>query len=332
MNGVKRVNLGFWTRRAPGLACADADLRGKPEFYERVDAARYRDEPYLPAILVKLADKSDVVLEIGFGLGTDLRTLARAGAKVTGLDYSPENARVADLGLRAYGLEGKVYGGDAERLPFPDCSFDIVYSWGCLHHTPDTAGSIEEVRRVLRPGGKTLIMLYHKGYQYLYLLLTYFLGFKWLQMQFQDYISSRYDNTPLSQMFSRRDIRNLFAGWEDLSVEVMTYGGIQHHPFLKYVWKLLNLFPSLMRRFGGFALIRANKPGMSDRCESAPAPCCPVCRAGLMEEQAGLRCRNPSCRTAYPRYKDRITILHTKPQEVVEEFQAGCPAEVDQTT
>src|SRR6185312_8029573 len=62
-----------------------------------------------------------------------------------------------------FNLPGTFHVADAERLDFPDNSFDIVYSHGVLHHTPDTAGAIREVHRVLRPGGRALVMLYHRN-------------------------------------------------------------------------------------------------------------------------------------------------------------------------
>ena len=63
-------------------------------------------------------------------MGSELRTFSRVGLKVTGLDYSPENAHRSKIGLEVFNLQGRVVAGDAECLPFLDESFDLVYSWG----------------------------------------------------------------------------------------------------------------------------------------------------------------------------------------------------------
>jgi ubiquinone/menaquinone biosynthesis C-methylase UbiE len=65
--------------------------------------------------------------------------------------------------LAIEGLHTRPILGDAEALPFPGASFDLVYSFGVLHHTPGTEAAVAEVRRVLRPGGRAIIGLYHRN-------------------------------------------------------------------------------------------------------------------------------------------------------------------------
>jgi ubiquinone/menaquinone biosynthesis C-methylase UbiE len=100
------------------------------------------------------------VLEIGCGLGTDLVKFARCGARVTGVDLSARSVELVQQRLVLEGLEGDVRVADAAALPFSDRSFDVVYSWGVLHHTPDTVRAASELFRVLRPGGRFCVMLY----------------------------------------------------------------------------------------------------------------------------------------------------------------------------
>ena len=100
-------------------------------------------------------------MEVGVGAGTDFVNWVRNGAIATGVDLTQSGVALTGERLEIEGLEADVRVADAESLPFADDSFDIVYSWGVLHHSPDTPRAIEEVRRVLRPAGTALVMIYH---------------------------------------------------------------------------------------------------------------------------------------------------------------------------
>lgn len=104
--------------------------------------------------------KGKKVLEIGYGMGTDLLTWAIEGAEVHGIDLTEEHHRLAELNFKAYGKKANLLLGDAALLPFPSNEFDIVYSNGVLHHTPDTVRCISEAYRVLKPGGKMIFSMY----------------------------------------------------------------------------------------------------------------------------------------------------------------------------
>ena len=96
------------------------------------------------------------MLEVGVGLGTDFVRFARAGADLHGVDLTEAAVSLVRQRLGQEGLEADVQVADAERLPFDDASFDLVYSWGVLHHTPDPSAAIAEVRRLVRPGGEAV--------------------------------------------------------------------------------------------------------------------------------------------------------------------------------
>jgi len=123
--------------------------------------ARYNLEPYLRPFAGFDANGRRV-LEVGVGMGADHAEWARSGAKLAGVDFSPRAVEWTAQRLAAEALPHGLAVADAERLPFPDDSFDLVYSWGVLHHTPDTAAAFREVHRVLRPGGELRAMIYHR--------------------------------------------------------------------------------------------------------------------------------------------------------------------------
>jgi ubiquinone/menaquinone biosynthesis C-methylase UbiE len=101
------------------------------------------------------------VLEIGCGCGSDAERFARA--EYTAIDLTNTAPSITQRRFRLAGLNGCFVQGDAENLPFADGSFDVVYSHGVLHHTPDTAKTIWEVYRVLASGGRAMIMLYYRN-------------------------------------------------------------------------------------------------------------------------------------------------------------------------
>ena len=200
------------------------------------------------------------LLEVGCGLGTDSRQFARLGAKVVAIDLSKSNALISKRGLEAYGLEGEVIVADAENLPFRDLSFNLVYSFGVLHHTPDTQRAINEIYRALKQGGSTLIMLYHKGLSYYWIILRYgILSLGLLRLPMEKLISRRYDHTPLSKMYAKRQAKRLFRQFSQIKFECLNFGGIQEHPQLKKLWKLYTRFPILEKMLGSFLIISAKK-------------------------------------------------------------------------
>lgn len=152
----------FWQKHPCGSKFADAQP-GSRLFYELVEQHRYEKEWHIPEAAGFNQSKNLSVLEIGCGLGTDGAQFAKAGADYTGIDLTQAAVDLARRRFELFNLPGKFRVADAESLDFPDNSFDLVYSHGVLHHTPDTAGAIREVHRVLRPGGRAAVMLYHRN-------------------------------------------------------------------------------------------------------------------------------------------------------------------------
>jgi ubiquinone/menaquinone biosynthesis C-methylase UbiE len=156
----------FWQAHPCGTKFADAEP-GSPKFYQLVEAHRYEKEWHIPAAADFSGTSGLKVLEIGCGLGTDGAQFAKAGADYTGVDLTEAAVDLARKRFAVSGLEGKFEVADAENLEFDNESFDLVYSHGVLHHTPDAAAAVAEIWRVLRPGGRAVIMLYHRdSYNY----------------------------------------------------------------------------------------------------------------------------------------------------------------------
>jgi ubiquinone/menaquinone biosynthesis C-methylase UbiE len=152
----------FWQQHPCGTKFSDAAM-GSREFFERVEAHRYQKEWHIPAAANFAATRGLKVLEIGCGMGTDGAQFARAGAEYTGIDLTEAAVDLARRRFALSGLPGEFRVSDAEKLDFSDESFDLVYSHGVLHHTPDIDAAVREIHRVLKPGGRAMVMLYHRG-------------------------------------------------------------------------------------------------------------------------------------------------------------------------
>lgn len=163
---LKERVRSFWQAHPCGTKFADAE-EGSRAFFEAVEEHRYRTEWHIPEAAGFDKAKGLRVLEIGCGLGTDGARFARAGAIYTGVDLTDAAVSLARRRFELEGLPGEFRVADAERLEFAPDSFDIVYSHGVLHHTPDGAAAVREVHRVLKPGGRAIVMLYHRdSYNY----------------------------------------------------------------------------------------------------------------------------------------------------------------------
>jgi len=163
---LKERVRAFWQEHPCGTKFADASP-GSRRFYELVEEHRYQKEWHIPAAADFSNARGKKVLEIGCGLGTDGAQFALAGADYTGIDLTDAAIDLARRRFDLFNLPGAFRTADAENLDFPDESFDVVYSHGVLHHTPDTVRAVQELHRVLRPGGRAVVMLYHRdSYNY----------------------------------------------------------------------------------------------------------------------------------------------------------------------
>jgi len=159
---LKERVRAFWQAHPCGTKFSDAAM-GTPEFFKRVEAHRYAKEWHIPDAADFAGACGLRVLEIGCGLGTDGAQYAKAGAQYTGIDLTEAAIELARTRFEVSGLPGEFRVADAENLDFADDSFDLIYSHGVLHHTPDTERAVQEIHRVLKPRGRAVVMLYHRG-------------------------------------------------------------------------------------------------------------------------------------------------------------------------
>jgi SAM-dependent methyltransferase len=203
---------------------------GTREFFDEVERYRYSEyAPWMPRAMGFDQFRGARLLEIGCGMGTDLLQFARGGARCVGIDLTPRSVEITRHRFALYGADGAFMIADGEQLPFAPESFDVVYSNGVLHHTPDTAAAIREVHRVLRPGGTAKVMLYHRhslNYWVEIVLRRGVFGGEFLRGRSAEEIMSRviefsdHDARPLVKVYSRKQALELFSQFRDVVVEV----------------------------------------------------------------------------------------------------------------
>ena len=208
----------FWEAGPCGAKHARAS-EGTSRFYTEVEDARDRLEPFI-ARYARFGETRDrEVLEIGTGLGTDLVRFARAGARVTGIDLTERAVDLARRRLEQEGLPGRVVVGDAERLPFADDSFDVVYSWGVLHHTPNTEQAVGEALRVLKPTGRLCVMLYGRRSWVAFALWGRYALLRGRPWHSLSRVVSEHMESAGTKAYTRSELERMFAGAPNLRVE-----------------------------------------------------------------------------------------------------------------
>ena len=154
---------GFWEQAPCGTT---ADIVGElpkhtREWFEHVEEYRYSTEPMIHSVAQFTRHHGKKILEVGVGAGSDHLQFARAGAVCHGVDLTDARIETTRLRLQMYGFNSNLQRIDAEGgLPFPDESFDLVYSWGVIHHSENPEKILAEIRRVLKPSGQFVGMMY----------------------------------------------------------------------------------------------------------------------------------------------------------------------------
>jgi ubiquinone/menaquinone biosynthesis C-methylase UbiE len=199
----------FWQTHVNNEYYTDA-ARASDAYFREIEARRYQTHYHLRELFESTDGRQHRLLEIGCGIGVDSIQLARRGFHVTAIDLTENALEVARQFASDRGAEIDFQVGNAEQLEFPDASFDVVYSFGVLHHTPDIERSVSEVHRVLRPGGIAYVMLYHR-----HSLVN--LVHRLLRLPYES-PRDRKDHCPVVYTFSRSEVRRLFGEFAAVSL------------------------------------------------------------------------------------------------------------------
>ena len=152
----------YWNRESCGTSFTNKQKYSK-EYFDEIESVRYELEPMIKpfAEFEKYKDKN--ILEVGVGAGTDFINYVRNGAIASGVDLTDEAIDNIKHRLLIESLNPKcLQKSNAENLPFKNNEFDLTYSWGVIHHSPDTKKCLSEIIRVTKPGGEVKIMVYNR--------------------------------------------------------------------------------------------------------------------------------------------------------------------------
>ncbi len=223
--------------------------RGSTEYFDEIERRRYRWHYHLRDLFQELEGSSGRLLEIGCGIGVDSIQLARCGFDVTAVYLTESAIDVARAFSEARDVRIDFRVSNAEKLEFGDKSFDVVYSFGVLHHTPQIEKAVAEVHRVLKPGGTAYLMLYHRN-SLVNLIHRLF------RLPYESPRNLE-DRCPVVYTFTRRAAADLFKAFSRVEVHTdypFTYG------FRHVVFGLpKSLLHFLGRSIGWHIMIRATR-------------------------------------------------------------------------
>jgi len=278
--GKQEGNQSWWENNPmtydwEGLRSAE---EGSKEWFEQIDDEFWKisklyahpDYPLCPPFS-KLVDYSSLkgkkVLEIGCGSGAQAAVFANSGADITAVDLTGKAVEMIKRRFELFDIKnGAVMQADAERLPFDDNSFDFVWSWGVIHHSANTEKIVQEILRVLKPGGKTSIMIYNRN-STRYILYGLYQGIfkgKFLKYHSLYAVNMTYTDGHIARHYTRKSAARMFKDFSSVETSVMD-GSV---PEVMPGWgKLSRALPELMqplnqwinRRWGWYLFINAVK-------------------------------------------------------------------------
>ena len=270
---LKKLVKEYW-EKDPCESRAGKKFKDRREFFRALDKYRHEGSPFIFKFTDFKSAKGKKVLEIGPGAGSDFIQWARNGAILYGRDLTEASVNLCLERLKLENLKADIKIGDAENLDFPNNFFDIVYSYGVIHHTPDTEKAIEEIYRVLKPGGTAKIMMYHSGgitWKYEWILFALLKLKPWKSIKSVAY---EYNESPGTKIYSKKEVEHLFRMFTNLKIETIVDAGdtlnfqlsdkYQGNFLLRVIkatfFFLKYLRPYIPSSFGTTMLVEANKP------------------------------------------------------------------------
>ncbi len=207
----------YWNNRPCNIRHSPREV-GTKEYFDEVEARKYFVEPHIPGFAEFEKWKGKKVLEIGCGIGTDTMNFARAGAQVTAVELSEESLKLAKKRAEVFGLKNiKFYSGNAEELSkfVPVEPYDLIYSFGVIHHTPTPENVVKEMHKYSHPGTVVKVMVYYKySWKVAWVVLKYGYGAFWNTDKIIPLYSEAQFGSPVTFAYTKKTGAELLAGFD----------------------------------------------------------------------------------------------------------------------
>jgi ubiquinone/menaquinone biosynthesis C-methylase UbiE len=259
----------YWDARPCNIRHSPKPV-GSKEYFDEVEARKYLVEPHIPVFAEFDRWKGKRVLEVGCGIGTDSINFARAGAELTAVDLSPESLAIAAQRADVMGVADRITfkQANAEELTsyVDDGPYDLVYSFGVIHHTPHPERALAEMRALAAPGGTLKLMVYHRrSWKVFWILAAEGRGRFWNAEELIAKHSEAQTGCPVTFSYTRAEGRELVErsgfGVDEVWVDHVFPYRVRDYVEYRYVkepyfrWMPRPLFRRFERRFGWHLMI-----------------------------------------------------------------------------
>jgi SAM-dependent methyltransferase len=246
----------YWNARPCNIRHSTQPI-GTKEYFHEVEKRKYSVEPHIPGFAQFERWKGKKVLEVGCGIGTDTINFARAGALVTAVDLSDESLKIAQQRAKVFGLDNSVifYQANAEELTatVPVESYDLVYTFGVIHHTPNPPRAIGQIKQYMSSSSELRIMLYAKN--------------SWKSIMIEAGLDQpeAQSGCPVAFTFTEHEVRDLLAGFQILEIRQDHIFPFVIEKYVKYEYEIApwfsampkHMFAALEKSLGWHMLITA---------------------------------------------------------------------------